>query len=446
MSDPRIVLPASDANVDADVPIRLAGFRPDSQVELRASFTDHDGATWRSHAVFATDWLGSVDVMTARPLSGTWDEAHGHGLFWSMSPVPPDEYEAFKRAGRPADEAGPGGHRMGLPGLRGDAPLRVDFTAISDGKQAAAASLVRHRFPPNVREVVVHEGQIRGRVFEPENADGLPGVVMIAGSGGGIGRERAALMAAHGFSVFALGYFNFDDLPTHQVRIPLEYFREAFHWFREHLGHDRIGLTGGSKGGEGTLVVATAWPDLVKAAVPVVPGDLYLCAANEKGERHAAWTLGGEDLPWAGTPADWARIPPEHQAPKPGELFNTRLNMEAFYAAPDVHARAAIPVERMACPMLLIWAGDDQAWPSQLAVERLLRRLDEHDYRHPYRDLTVEGAGHFCIETGYPTVMADTALHPLLPIYMTMGGSPVPTARLQREAWQARIGFFRDVL
>ncbi len=39
---------------------------------------------WRAHAQFQADEHGVVDVDTQPPLAGTYDQADGMGLFWSM--------------------------------------------------------------------------------------------------------------------------------------------------------------------------------------------------------------------------------------------------------------------------------------------------------------------------------------------------------------------------
>lgn len=447
MSFPRIELQPTSIIIDREPSLLLKGFDPGAQVQLRSSLIDNEGVDWSAEVTVQVDSQGNLDMASAQPLSGSYSEPGIRGLFWAMSPEMPDGKDAFRRAGKAPEESGvKRGHRMGLPQLSPGASHEVTFTAICGNVAAEPVSVTRHTIPPKISARAIEEGRIRGMLYEPEEAGTYPGVVLISGSGGGIYREDAAVLASHGFSVFALAYFNYADLSRHQIEVPLEYFEEAFSWFREYLGHDRIGMTGPSKGGEGTLVVASSFPDLVKAAVPCVPGDLYLCAVDENQTPRAAWTLGGEALPWAGTPEDWSLVPPEYMAPNDLQLFNARLNLEPFYARDDVYERAAIPVENMRCPVLMIWGEDDDAWPSKLAVTRLLKRFKTHDYAHPVESLTVAGAGHMFTFPGFPTTLSESILHPLLPINMTMGGTPSAIAQLQRDGWKRMIDFFREHL
>lgn len=447
MSRPRIELEPSSIIIDRMPTLTLRDFAAGAHVQVCSNLMDDAGVEWSAEVTVEVDSQGNLDMTSAQPLSGSYAERGISGLFWAMTPEMPDGKDAFRRAGLSPEESGvKRGHRMGLPQLKPGASHEIQITAFSEGVNVDSVSLERQTIPYNIQTQTVDAGRLRGILYEPRDAGPYPGVVIISGSGGGVYREDAAVLASHGFSVFALAYFNYADLTKHQVEVPLEYFEEAIIWFRDHLGHDRIGITGPSKGGEGTLVVASNFPDLVKAAVPCVPGDLYLCAVDETQTPRAAWTLAGQALPWAGTPEDWSLVPSEYMAPNDLQLFNARLNLEPFYSLDDIYKRAAIPVENMRCPVLLIWGEDDQAWPSKLAVQRLLKRFEAHDYAYPVESLTVPGSGHMFTFPGWPTTLSDSILHPLLPINMTMGGTPAANARLQRDGWRRMIDFFREHL
>ncbi|NIB44907.1 hypothetical protein HBA55_35340 [Pseudomaricurvus alkylphenolicus] len=437
--------------MDRSIAPKLIHFPAKSKVDIKAIWVDDVNVAWTSTASFITDEQGSCDLSQATPVAGSYAEPGVDGLFWSMTPDAPEGHAAFKQQGAAPTETGvKRGHRLGLPEVQSDDPHSIQFQARVSGELLAEAELIREFYPASVVETELREGRLRGMLFEPQAVNrpdrGYPGVILISGSGGGIYRQDAAILASHGFSVLALAYFNYEDLSQYQLGVPVEYFREAIDWFRQHLGHDRIGITGPSKGGEGSFIVASYLPDMIKAVVPVVPGDLQLCAVDETGTPHAAWTLEGEPLPWAGTLEDWERVPPELKVPTDGKLFNARMNLEPFYAASDIYERAAIPIERMQCPVLIIWGEDDEAWPSKLAVERATERLKACNYAFDVESFTVPESGHMFTFPGLPTMLSDSILHPLLPINMTMGGTPAGIARLQREGWRKMIDFFRSHL
>ena len=63
----------------------------------------------------------------------------------------------------------------------------------------------------------------------------FPGVIDIFGSGGGLPEYRAALLASRGFSVFALPYFAYEDLPASFAEVSLDYFIVSIPYTREHM-------------------------------------------------------------------------------------------------------------------------------------------------------------------------------------------------------------------
>lgn len=443
---------ATESLVSQPLELRFAGLPPETLIQVHARFTDDAGTTWHSEITVRSDGLGTVDLNTQAPEHGSYSGVDPNGLLWSMRPQTTLDDEAFRVAGAAGEQDGPSGHRMGLPHLVGDGPLTllVEAGENQPGRPLAvlaSATQVRHRFPEGVRETKVSDGAVRGAVFAPADVeDPTPGVVLLAGSGGGIYREQAAQLASHGLTVLALGYFNHADLPRFHHGVDLSYFREALEWFQGHLGHDRIGITGASKGGEAALVVAAEYPHVVRACAPVVGGDLYVGGSDDVGTMAAAWTRDGEAIPWACTPQDALLVGEELRLPAEGRLYNMRLAMEGWYFDADVYQRAAIPVERIICPVLFLSAGDDQSWPSYEASERALARIRHHNPSAPVRHVSIADAGHLLTMPGYPTTLTARGLHPLLPLFFTLGGTPAATAQMQRRMWQERITFFDNVL
>jgi hypothetical protein len=81
----RIHVQSTRGLVDESIHIRLKGFPSRSEVTLRATVSTLEDTELQSEATFMTDENGCVDVTTQRPLRGTYDEADGMGLFWSMT-------------------------------------------------------------------------------------------------------------------------------------------------------------------------------------------------------------------------------------------------------------------------------------------------------------------------------------------------------------------------
>jgi hypothetical protein len=83
---------------------------------------------------------------------------------------------------------------------------------------------------------------------------------------------------------------------------------------------------------------------------------------------HSAWTLHGRPLPFARTD-------------RLGDL-------------PTRPRRAAIPVERIRGPVILICAGHDFVWPSCSYSDAIVRRLAAHHDRSSVTALNYPDAGH----------------------------------------------------
>lgn len=98
----------------------------------------------------------------------------------------------------------------------------------------------------------------------------------------------------------------------------------------------------------------------------------------------------------------------------------------------DEAEKAAIPVERIECPLLLLAGDDDQMWPgAEMARAILERRGRDDDECHVF-----PGAGHFLRPPVTPTTVPwNDAL--------VSGGSAEPNARAQAEGWAAILSFLR---
>ncbi|GAA3436749.1 dienelactone hydrolase family protein [Kutzneria kofuensis] len=99
-----------------------------------------------------------------------------------------------------------------------------------------------------------------------------PGVLLLGGAEGGLHERDARALHAEGYNVLALAYFGAPTLPPGLVDIPLEYFFAAVDKIASFAA-GKIGIVGGSRGGEAALLVA-AHDDRVGAVVSVAGGGL----------------------------------------------------------------------------------------------------------------------------------------------------------------------------
>ena len=430
LAHPTLSVEPADALVDVVREIVLRGFRAGERVSLDATLDHPDGSAWQSHAEFTADADGQIDIARAIPFAGDWRIADATAPVWAM------------RRTRPPIR----------PQLSEDVnPLDIVLSATGEHGGQASATYTLRFLAPGVTLRPVREAGLTGTLYTPGGEGPHPAVLVLAGSGGGMHEQRAALYAARGYTALALGYFKAPGRPDHIDDTPLEYFESALQWMHATLkpANGFVAVSGVSRGGELVLLLGARFPELVSAVVAYVPSAVVngtLRAGKPGAPRDAtAWTWRGEPLPnvWRGNPdADWSAF----DAPAvPGQpvrqaaAFHTVLRNAGFVAA------ARIPVEQIRGPVLLISGTDDGFWPSTLYSEQVERTLREHGSRWPVKHVVGEGAGH---AIGVPQLPATLIAkpHPVAGLLLDGGGTAEANARASAQSWAAVQAFLADAV
>jgi hypothetical protein len=127
-----------------------------------------------------------------------------------------------------------------------------------------------------------------GEYFRPAATRSHRTVLLSGGSEGCLhSGQPAGVLASHGYPVLELAYFSEPGLPQNLQRIPLECFKQALRWLAAQPEVDpaRIVMAGVSRGGEGALLIASTYPDLVHAGAPTCLARMR-AAASGQGHRH----------------------------------------------------------------------------------------------------------------------------------------------------------------
>lgn len=279
-----------------------------------------------------------------------------------------------------------------------------------------------------------------GCLYLPAGPGPFPGVIVLNGSGGGMNRLIAPLLASRGYAVLALAYFAVEGLPATLDDIPLEYFGRAFQWFQNQQEVDRgfIGVAGVSRGGELALLLGAMFP-AVRAVVGYVPSGVVHGGLSMRG---AAWLKDGKPIDWLqranlctdADSVDW-------EAPS----VSTAPHFESSLRDADAVARSTIPVERINGPVLLISGRDDAMWPSTAMSEIAMQRLAKH--RHPYSfvHLAYPDAGHAIMPPFIPTT-TRSSFHEILKAEFLFGGSASGDAHACMDSWPRLLAFLKDAV
>lgn len=408
--------------VDEPLAIRVRGLSPGERVVLTLG-SRFGGAMWLSRASFHADAAGAVDVAKQSPIEGGYEGVDATGLLWSRAPI--DEID------------------VGVRGSLSDDPMTATLIAEAPAQGARIVQAIRRVYvDADVVMRRVEQDSLTGKLFEHRDGVPRPGVLVVGGSGGGLGwaEEMAALLSAHGYTTLALAYFAMPGLPATLDRIPLEYFGSALQWFagQPSVQGQHLGVVGASRGGELALLLGANFGQL-RCVVAYVPSGVAWDAYPSSG--HSAWTLAGKELAHAAPDeAQWDAAVAEGQAdPKGHGWYRFALQESA------VRERASIPVEQIQGPVLLISGVDDGLWPSTELADLAVQRARREKFAHRMEHLAYSEAGHGIGWPGGPTTVTRF-VHPVSGEELDSGGTPAGNARARRDSWKRALDFLAEAL
>jgi dienelactone hydrolase len=415
----------------------VRGLPASALISIHDTTEDDQGRRWSSLARFRADSAGEIDASLHESLGGGYLGVAPMGLLWSM-----------ESAAASADGNSSFAKNNSLPDL-------VDFEALLDGRVIARASLARNFLAPETatRDLKIPSeadgsgaGEATvGRLFIPPGRGPHPVVIVLSGSGGGFDLDKAAVLSRHGFATLALAYFGVAPLPTWLHRIPLEYFEAALTWLsaQPEIDSARVGILGVSRGAELALLLGSTLPQ-IHAIVAYAPSSVAWAASGRDkstGELIPCWTWRGKPVPFAPLPLRgfmWRSAFPVVALKRPvmfRDLFRSGLrNREAV-------ERAAIPVENIRGPILLVSGGDDHLWPAAEMTEAIIARLKRNGSAHAPEHLHFAHAGHMLRYPHLPVTARDSRNKHLRGARFSFGGTPVADAEAQTQAWHRAIAF-----
>jgi len=445
----RLEISPAEPFIDDELSIRILGLKAHERVSLGATTEDDDKREWKSHAIFSADSCGVVDITSLGPLSGTYSGVSPMGLFWSMN------LEDARESGRATFvENTVSANRVSLE-------IRASDDIQSGGRVVASTQLDRNYLAPGTQtrdlqvpgESPTNEAHTVGRLFLPPGAKAgnrVPVVVVLSGSGGGFDLDKAALLARHGFAALALAYFGTPPLPTWLHHIPLEYFEATFGWLaaQPELDAQRMGLLAVSRGAELALLLSSRFLQ-IRAVVAYAPSSVVWAAGGrqkETGELPPSWTHRDEAIPFVPLPLRQFIF----RSAIPVALLKRPVIFRDLFLAGLRNARAAaaaaIPVERIHGPIMLVSSGDDHLWPAEEMSEAIVARLKKEGFAHRVEHLHYPKAGHMLRYPYLPTTARDSRNPHLRNARYSFGGTASADAEAQADSWRRAIAFLKSSL
>lgn len=275
-----------------------------------------------------------------------------------------------------------------------------------------------------------------GTICTPNDGKRHPAMILLGGSEGGDSMRRSApLFVAQGYVAMSVAYFKAPGLPAALVDVPVETVGNAIAALhaRPDVDSARIGIFGGSKGGELALLAASTYP-AIKAVVADVPAPFaYMGLGSDGQPTGCSWTRNGKALPCipASTAANTA-IGMDFSAHKP-------ISLRAFYGAsrnadPAVTAAALFPLEKIDGPVLCLAGADDQLWNSPAHCDIAIQTLKAHGHPYADKEIVFPNAGHpFLYATKGPSSAVISI--PIAGTTLDLGGTPDGDATAAEDAW-----------
>jgi dienelactone hydrolase len=427
----RLTVEPVEGPVDEPPAIKVTQAPSGATVNLEVRTVDAAGHSWRSVTSFRASRDGVVDPSRDPPVDSPYAGVDPAAPLWAMEFASDDEAPVAFVA--PVDR------------------LEYVLEARSNG-EGASQRIVRCWMADGVRREQLRGEGFSGPLFLPAGDAPAPALLLVPGSTGVEALEpEAALLASRGYCAFVAGYMREEGLPPSLCEIPVEALLAATRALadRERVDDGRIGWLAASVGTQGALAsLALAEAPRVRCAVAIAPSSVIWQAlpADGRPPKTAAWAHGGEPLPWL--PVHGERLIPEIVRHKIMERFSRHPRPKALHLHPayepslrdrDAVTQAAIPVERIDCPLLVVSGDADEMWPAREMSESIIEQRRSDGVGAEDRHLRFADAGHFIRPPITPTTIPWSA-------ELVSGGTARGNAHAQAAAWVARLEFLAQHL
>ncbi|MFH1643811.1 MAG: acyl-CoA thioesterase/bile acid-CoA:amino acid N-acyltransferase family protein [bacterium] len=430
---PKIIITPDKALLDEAIEISISNLKANEQITIEASCKDKDNNPWISRAMFQADEKGMINIAKQAPISGSYEGIDPMGLFWSMAPTNKD----------PSKNTFVSQITLNL--------CKISLSVFSGDKLRAQKTIYRLPVAPNIERKDIREQSIVGTLFYPQNTKNGAGVIVIPGSGGGIPEYISQLIASHGYTVLALAYFGYKELPKNLSQIPLEYFQNAMHWFKKQpqVDGNKIALMGHSRGAELVLLLSSMFPGEMDAAI--VFSAPHLVYGDFLPENKSAWTYKNKPLPFMPYPSDKEIFEAAdeglitlHKGTIEDPFQDSEIFLYGINKFNNLIKETTIPVENIRCPLLIISGEDDAMWPSAVAGNSIIERLNSKGSKIVKKHIIYPNAGHNLLIIPYvPSI--DLPVH-IGSGWGLFGGTPEGNAHAYKESWREELNFLDEVL
>lgn len=185
-----------------------------------------------------------------------------------------------------------------------------------------------------------------------------------------------------GYAFVAIGYFGCKNTPKLLDKIAVDAVMEAILSAAKHptVKATKIVVIGGSRGADLALLLGSYYAE-IKGVIGIVASHAVFPGHTQEFNS-SCWTFKGKELPYI--PVNEASVTYLMQRDLKGAF-------EAMLQDTVAEQQALIPVEKIQGPILLLSATQDEICPSTKMAEKMILRLQQHNFKHVYKHIPIEG-------------------------------------------------------
>lgn len=376
--------------IDEKVDIKISGLPKNKKVLIRAVSKDYycinagmteqgRNSIWEAYGIFMTDNDGNIDLKNNAPIEGTYKTCNPMGLFYSM------RIKKLNKCNPPQK----------LHEVSENRSYNVLFTVEVNNDVLVSQNHTRLFCDETIKsEIIINENLI-ARYFTKNEIKKRPAIIVVSGSDGRIEKAQAIseIFATKGYSALAVCYFGMEGTSPCLNKIPLEIIKNAIDWLsmQDTVDKNRIAIYGRSKGGELVLLAASLFKELNCVIANVPSCYVYEGLKNALPSHHSSWTYQSKELPFLKFSMSlFIKMSIK-------KLLGQKNIMSWMYKnliKKGNSTTAAIALEKINGPILMLSSASDNIWPSLLHCEMASKRLAEKNFKYNYKHCTYEKSGH----------------------------------------------------
>lgn len=186
-----------------------------------------------------------------------------------------------------------------------------------------------------------------------------------------------------GYSFLAIGYFGAPGTPKILDKIAIEDVHNAILKATENpkINKSKIAIVGGSRGADLALLLGSYYND-ISCVVGIVPSHVAFPGHTEHFNS-SAWMFEGKELPF---------VPVNDEAVPFLIKRDLRGAFETMLTDKVAEEKALIKVENIKGSIFLLSATNDEICPSTMMSEKMIARLDDHNFKYNYEHKAIEGS------------------------------------------------------